>query len=696
MLPAGVQYTDPSTPAIWGLPTSSLWNTIDPTQRWSAHGQVQIVVGTRGKAIHAAIQDSPGQWRDVAVDSGKGVRLPGVYSVVNWLLPAGVAAGTGGFAVLGLESVSDPLHDYLTRIGFVWTSRDGTTWRRTDFRSVLGAGAAFAPTSVIPSGNGWTVVGGLSSRNLAAKAQIVVLTSSDGTSWHTASRLTDRWGLTPVAIGALGDRLALRGYDWVCQANGSMLNAGIGSPVTRLWTSADSGRTWTQGDSTAGGVLAVATPAPTSARGCTGGIGAYSSTGSVLGIVGSRAVAISADHSHISTSTDLSTWQVASLDGAVPAGGSGYQPSAAHAIVAAPDGNGMAVISLEARRDDQNRVGPFGSQIFSWTSADGVAWQAVPPSRPLETSPDATLIASPDGAVYLTDERVTSRTCTNGCIYTRDPRTYQRSIAGPAVAPTPCTPAPHADCSFTVLTSVQAGADLTGIDLFGSELTATVDLSNANMTGARLIGVTIDSGASLAGANLTSADLTSVSIKDGAKLGGANLTEARLTSAAVYATDAANLNLTGADLSRANLSSVDLTTATLKGAIIDGTSVNQSIFAARLSGLARVRSPIVRIGGTDAGMASHDFGASKLDSWLFSGASAKAPGDLRGADFRRASLTNATFTNVNLTGAHFPSGYHSQTNFGGGRAIYFADGVTCPDGKPATKASFSYDCRIGH
>jgi hypothetical protein len=30
-----------------------------------------------------------------------------------------------------------------------------------------------------------------------------------------------------------------------------------------------------------------------------------------------------------------------------------------------------------------------------------------------------------------------------------------------------------------------------------------------------------------------------------------------------------------------------------------------------------------------------------------------------------------------------------------GTGVNLAAGVTCPDGKPATKVSFSYDCRIG-
>jgi uncharacterized protein YjbI with pentapeptide repeats len=695
MLPAGVQYTDAATRTVWGLPATSSWYTVYPGQRWSADGQVRIVLGARGKAIRAAVQDSPGQWRDVAVDPGKGIRLPGPYTYIDWLSARGVAAGPGGYLVLGEESVSDPYHHYLTRIGFAWFSRDGAKWARTDFRTVLGAGAAFVPHAVVPAGGGWVVAGVLTSRDLRAKAQIVVLTSADGTHWRVASRLSDRWALSPASLSVLGDRLVLAGYAWVCDATGFSVNDGIGSAATRLWSSADGGRTWTKGDSTAGGVITLAKPAPTSAKACTGGIGAYRSLGGFYGVVNGRAVAVSADHARVATSTDLSQWQTASLAGAVPAGEASYQGSAAHALVAAPNGSGLSILSLEARRDDQDRVGGFGSQIFAWTSTDGVSWAAVPPSRPIETSPDATLIVSPDNSVYLTEERVTAQTCTNGCIYTTDPRTYRRSVAGPEVAAPPCMPAAHADCSFSTLTSVPAGADLTGIDLFGSELTGTVDLSNANLTGARLIGVTVDAGASLVGTNLTGADLTSATIKDGAKLAGANLTNARLTSANVYATDASNLNFTGADLSRANLDAVDLATATLNRATIDGTSVNQSILSARLDGVARLKGLLVRIGGLGAGLAGRDFGALKLDGWYFSGPRVKSAGDLRGADFHRASLVNTGFSNVDLTGARLPRGYRSQTDFSGGKTIYFGNDVICPDGKPGTKVSFSFDCRIG-
>lgn len=84
-----------------------------------------------------------------------------------------------------------------------------------------------------------------------------------------------------------------------------------------------------------------------------------------------------------------------------------------------------------------------------------------------------------------------------------------------------------------------------------------------------------------------------------------------------------------------------------------------------------------------------------LIGFFFGGAGPTAVGDLQGADFRHADVHNLGFSNVDLTGARFPAGARSQIDFNGGVQIYFSTGVTCPDGKPATKVSFSYDCRLG-
>ena len=700
ILPAGVQYLDPAQQNIWGLPTSSIWNTPPgapvPALRATVDGQVAIILGSRGRQIRAAIQGSPGTWRDVLVDPGTDVRGPSPYTRVDLLFPRSVAAGPRGFVVLGEANVGDSSHNLLSRLGFAWFSADGTRWSRTDFRSVLGAGAAFAPDTVTATAGGWIVAGSLSSRDLTAKAAIVVLTSTDGTHWKVVSRISSTWGTTASHLETLGDRLILSGAEWACDANGFMLNAGIGSPILRLWSSTDAGRTWSKGDQTAGGVITLSSPTPTSKRGCSGGVGAYESLGLYLGVVNGQAVAISNDHARVSTSTDLVNWHFSDLPGAVPAEGSTFQVSAARSLVAAPNGPGLSILSLEARRDDSGRTSGFGSQVFAWTMDGGATWTQIAPSRPLEVTTDASLIAAPDGSVYLFDQVITSSLCGNaGCHNRFGPTTYRRSVAGPRVPPVACVLAASADCSFSTVSSVPAGANLAGIDLYGSEIAAAADLTGANLSDARLIGAVFDDGANLAGANLSGADLSAATFRAGVHLTGASFAKANLLGTAIYSTDATGLDFSGANLNRANISALDLTTATLRGATLNGTSVGQSLFSADLSG-THPKGLLVTVGPSGAGLANHDFGKMSLASFFFGGSGSAAVGDLRGADFRRTDVNGLAFSNVDLTGAHFPANARSQVDFTpGGPQIYFGSGVICPDGKPGTKATFSYDCRLG-
>jgi hypothetical protein len=696
MLPAGVQYPEPASPAIWDLPSTSTWYLGDPGSRVVTDGQVTAILGIRGgRQTRLAVRDASGSWTDHLVDAGAGVRGPGLYTTTDWILSNGLAAGPKGFLVFGQESIADSLHHGISRLGFTWFSRDGAAWIRTDLRGVLGANAAFVPRSAMATADGWLMAGDLSSRNLRSKAVVVVLSSNDGSHWRQVSRIASGWATTSSSLDTLGGRVVLAGTEWVCDANGFMLNAGIGNPTLRLWSSPDGGITWKAADSRAGGVVKPNAKAPSSARGCTGGINAYATTGTYFGVVNGRAVAVSAGHARIATSTDLMSWQVADLEGAVPVGGSGYEPSAARSLVAVPDGPGWALLSLESRRDEKGAVASFGSAVFAWTSADGAAWSPLLAGPPLELTPNARLIGSPDGAVYLADQKVTMVSCGNtGCKYDKGPVGYRRSQAGQAVPVPACVPAPAADCAFATLGSSLAGADLSGIDLFGAQLSGSADLSGANLSGARLTGLTLDAGANLAGADLSGADLGSAVFKPGVHLAGTSFAKANLGNAEFFTSDTAGASFANADLSAANLDSVDLSGVILSGATMHGTSVNQTLFAARLAGV-HLSKPLVRVGTGAAGLPNHDFGTSNLAGWFFGGAGSSAIGDLRGADFRHAGVALLGFSDVDLTGARFPPKARSQIDFNGGLQVYFAAGVICPDGKPATKVSFSYDCRIG-
>ena len=76
---------------------------------------------------------------------------------------------------------------------------------------------------------------------------------------------------------------------------------------------------------------------------------------------------------------------------------------------------------------------------------------------------------------------------------------------------------PSVKLGLAVKWAIKAGANLTGVDLYGA------DLSGADLTGANLYGADL-TGANLTGANLYGADLT------GANLSRANLSRANLRS----------------------------------------------------------------------------------------------------------------------------------------------------------------------
>jgi uncharacterized protein YjbI with pentapeptide repeats len=691
ILPAGVQYPDPPQAQLWNLPTSSAWlpgtastATTGATTTGDATTAIlpAAVLGTRGRQIRLAISNAGGTWRDVLVDSGSGVRGPGAYRTIDWLAAGSVAAGTRGYLVTGEENISGGLHHLISRLGFAWFSPDGTKWQRTDLRAVLGAEAAFVPRSAVATASGWLMVGSLTNRTLAAKATIVVLASSDGVHWSKRATIASAWALTSTSLDTLGDQLVLAGTAWVCDSGGHMLNAGIGSPQLRLWTSADDGRTWQDRDWTGGGINTTTNPTPASSKSCSGRIGDYTSLATYTGIVNGRAVMIASDHARVATSQDLATWTVADLPGGVPAGGwkGGAAPKA---IIAVPDGAGLAIESLEPRRDAADKQAGFGSQVIAWQSPDGTTWQRAAATQLLEVTSAAALIPSPDGAVYLYDATVTQACGVIGCASTTKNAGFRKSIAGPFVPPPPCTPAPEATCAFATIATSLAGADLAGVDLYGAEFAAGADLSGANLSGARLTGATFAAGANLGGANLSKARLDGATVNSGVNLAGADFSGASLAKASIWTEQAAGADFSNANLAGATLSGIDLGGVTLTAANLSGAFVGQSIFSVKLAG-AKTSDLFVKVDA--AGLPGHDFEAANLAGWYISG-SIKQVGNLRGADFRHANVRGVGFSDVDLTGARFPA--HAGT------LLYISTGVICPDGKKATEInSYTHSCRL--
>jgi uncharacterized protein YjbI with pentapeptide repeats len=174
-----------------------------------------------------------------------------------------------------------------------------------------------------------------------------------------------------------------------------------------------------------------------------------------------------------------------------------------------------------------------------------------------------------------------------------------------------------------------------------------------------------------------------VTIKSGANLAGANFSGASLAKASIWTDQAAGANFSNADLAGATLSGIDLTGVTLTAANLSGAFVGQSIFSVKLAGV-NTSSLFVKVDAT--GLPNHDFGTARLAGWYISG-SIKQVGNLRGADFRHATINGVGFSDVDLTGARFPA--HAGT------LLYISTGVICPDGRKATEVnSYTHSCRL--
>ncbi|MEI7743290.1 MAG: hypothetical protein WCK58_06020, partial [Chloroflexota bacterium] len=357
VVPAGVQYLEPATATVFGLPASSTWDRFS-TPDGETSPTLAIGRDAKGNAVVAARTGT--SWTRAVLATPKSVKAPRPYNVTNWVRADAAAVGAHGYLVVGEANVSDAYHLSISGLGFAWFSADGRTWRRTDFRQVLGTGANFQPRGLVASGDGWLVAGSLTNRSASAKSQVVVLSTKDGRTWKQVAHLKGTWGLAAQGLEMLGDRVVLEGLEWVCSDSGHHLIVGIGNPQLRLWSSGDGGATWTAGDWTAGGVNAAAAPMPTTSSQCRSvQIGQLSTSGSYLGVVNGRAVVLAGDHTRAAVSSDLATWTIADVPGGKPTGNEYVYTVGGTAVAAVPDGTGTLILSLEARRNAGDGVGGF-------------------------------------------------------------------------------------------------------------------------------------------------------------------------------------------------------------------------------------------------------------------------------------------------------------------------------------------------
>ncbi len=684
VVPAGVQYLEPATTTPWGLPADARWDAFATVTAGVA--APDLAIGQDAKQGAVAAVRSGSTWRRTLLASTASIKGPGRYVNTDYVTVSAGAASERGYLVTAAATITDAGRYGGSGLGFAWFSKDGAVWKRTDFRGLFGTTAFFAPTAVTATRSGWLVVGALTDREMRAKSQLVAVASADGTAWHEVSRIKDTWALTSRQLDRMGGRIILAGTAWMCATDGSEQHVGIGNPQLRLWSTTDDGITWTAGDWTAGGVNPAPGPAPVTKADCANvRIGQLAAYGNFLGVVNGRAVVVAPDNTKAATSADLTQWSVGELAGAKPSGGP-TSNSLPRALAAVPDGDAVVVLSLEPRRDDKDVTGAFGQAVIAWRSGDGAAWTRQPAARPVETLSTARFLRSPDGSVYL----ATGSTTSIGA-------QYRRSVAGKAVTQLACKPGPGADCSFTTLGGSLIGADLDGIDLYGSVIATGTDLSGATLAKANLTGLSIQTGANLRGADLSGTSASRLAVAVGAVLAGASLRGANLTSAEINATgaDATGVTLTGANLKGASLDGVDLRGGSLAGTVFDQTRVGTTMLDANLAG-ADVQFVSVGVGpaGAPDALAGYNFGTRNLAHWFFRGASYKKPGDMHGADFSHAKVGGSGFDSVDLTGAVFPAGATSQLDITDATAIYFYATVVCPDGKAPDKSGYMYECRL--
>lgn len=560
------------------MPAGTLWSQ---HMAYSADGSKRIVIGNRTGQLRAAVSSASGPWQDVLVDDGSGIVGPAGYPENRGLNIKEVASGPGGFVAVGFGDFWTTGSLGATQVPLAWFSADGTRWRRVNLSTVAGSSSSVILTSVAATGTGFVAIGDSSSRDLKQNNAIVVLTSTDGVNWTLATTLKLVWALDAGTVVQVGGNLLVVGGEEACVTGGFNQVAVATSTVFRAWSSSDGGKTWAQVDPTAGGLFTAKMPMPTTATGCPPRTDAnyihelfdmFGTSGGFVGVANGKAVFLSADGSRVSTTADLKTFSLASLAGAVPVGGvTNYSSPKAQTVVA--DGLGIALLSVQARRDSTDRQSGAGSQVIAWTSTDASNWTRLPSARPVLLHDVAAFAPSPNGSVALIDGIQVG----NGQ-YTAE---LLNSVAGDLQAWGSCQPASGADCSFSTVASGTTGADLSGADFTGATISSS--LAGAKLTNASF-GAAVVPASIFAAADLTGVDLTRshVVIASGDKtlenhdFGSLNLTGVSFDSSKAGAV----ADMKGVDFSRATLSSTDFGAVDLTGATFPVTASTTANFAA--------------------------------------------------------------------------------------------------------------------
>jgi hypothetical protein len=247
-----------------------------------------------------------------------------------------------------------------------------------------------------------------SASNLAAPTVGVVMASPDGLTWTKKAELTSRFSVEANSVFLVGNRVVVVGSEDICATAQEVLTGFSGGNQRRLWVSDDGGTTFTEGDSSAGGIIEAPNPAPTDSSACPSDDPnrlheLYSSWARLVGVTGDKIVVWSVDGTRVAVSSDALHWTVANLPGSTPSGGmAGYPASPPLAAAVTMDGSRIVLLSDEAARDAKGLQLPYDDRVLGWTTTDGRQWTPLPLAQTVVAGTSDSLTVLPDGSVMLT------------------------------------------------------------------------------------------------------------------------------------------------------------------------------------------------------------------------------------------------------------------------------------------------------
>ncbi len=631
-VPAGVQFVSKGT-----LPATLNGGRSRPI----VHGSTVVIAGSMSGATQPKIAvsaDSGSTWQVVTPAGNQAAPAGFPLNRSGFSADAG-AAGDPGFVLIGSASWWSYGYSSATREDFVWFSPDGHSWKYVNIRGISGA-ASLALHGVAWVGDEFVLTGETAGTDPSlSQSHGIVFTSKDGMTWTRAGAPPTRWSGEVHAAHRVGGKLVVTGVEYVCTADaGAFATFSVGAQP-RVWSSADNGSTWTAvavPDDIVGG----AKPNPANAAACKaaggGSLGGNSSTFTqdvaAIGVAGDSLIVWSTDHTKTASTTDLTKWTSLDVPGAKAVQKDTISLRKPTDVLISHDGVVPTLISLENRRDDKDQQTLIGQQTIVWR-LDGGTWKRQPGGRPLLLR----------GTTFLTQVGDTVWTMDGVTNSIPAPIEIAASDAGDLKNFGSCTPAAHADCSFSKIDSTSAlkGADLSGINVDGASL-IKVDLSGTNLNGASARS---------------------------AQLNGVNLSGA---------------NLKGARFDVAGLSSADMTGADVTGGNFDSALVSASFFKTKGYATAAVRG-IILVPAAGDSLAGLNLAGLNLTGASFD--SFRAVLSMTGADLHGADLTSVSFDGVDLTGANFSGATLTFINFG--------ESTICPDGKkPSTGGYGAARCRL--